>query len=449
MRTLVISGSIRSIEKNAEYVLHSAQKLKTISEYISDIEAYQKRFCPIANSEILAGAVLLGMKSIGAQVDYFPLKRLFPRMDMPANNPDDELGVDTLSLDSKQLERLKARIASADGIVLVSPTYFGDRSSVANKLFQIIKRYDLIKNKVFGAVSVGAKRNGGQETTIIYSLFEALNQYALVVGNSPPTAQYGGTAVGGKKGSVIRDDNVGLETSFGTGARVAHVSNILNNKFNNGIDEKIRVSVLVTIDNKKQFLYLFLKDYLKRLEKAVPNVEFRLENVLKLTIYRCLACDTCPQKYSASGEHLSRPRCVIKNSDDGMESLRKVFSDSDGIVIAGLNISEELVYRYQVLMERTRYIRRNNFELTNKLITAFCFNQVGSENSLHSLKTITSYIRHNSIIHKPIEVFMHKDKIISDGVEDFKHFVRCAEKIAAGVKKVSPLGVEYVPKGYC
>ena len=136
----------------------------------------------------------------------------------------DELAyVDTLSIVEEKLEELYTKIAEADGVILSTPVYFGDRSSVANKFLQVTARKNLLQNKIFGVASVGAKRNGGQETCNIYSMIETLNQGALVVGNGPPTSQYGGTAVGGDQGHVLEDES-GIDTAFGVGMKVAHVS---------------------------------------------------------------------------------------------------------------------------------------------------------------------------------------------------------------------------------
>jgi multimeric flavodoxin WrbA len=402
---------------------------------------------------------MIGAREIHAEIDYFPLVNLFPRSDKnyisgsESFNGDSLTTTDTLSLDEKQFETLKRKIFKAHGIILASPVYFGDRSSVANKLLQLSGIHNLIENKIFGAASVGAKRNGGQETAIVYGLFEAINQNALVVGNGPPTSQYGGTAVGGKKGDVIRD-LWGLETSYGTGRRVAHVSKLLIEGSKGRLERPVRVLVLITMDDKKQVLFSFFKDYLKRAKSQFPNVQFILENVLDSNIYRCLGCDTCPAGDRLPvGQTPTKERhahCVIANPDDSMNRIHELLIDSDGIVIAGLNVKQhdQLVYRYQALTERTRYIRRGNFELTNKVVIAFSMNQIEARiNPLHSLKTVTSYIRHNTIIHKPIEAYMSEENILYEGMKDLIHFLQYTEKIAKGKNEVEPLSNEYVTKG--
>jgi multimeric flavodoxin WrbA len=459
MKNLVISGSIRSRKANSKYIFDCAHKSDNLEEYISRIKSYQKSNTCISNSDILAGAILIAMKKCGTHIDYFPLIKLFPKREQEVaftgdKRIDSEIALtDTLALSRQQFKNFQDRVLTSDGIVLVSPVYFGDRSSVANKLLQLSGIHNFMKDKVFGSVSVGAKRNGGQETTIIYNLIEALNQNALVVGNGPPTSQYGGTAVGGKKGSVV-DDNWGLETSFGTGTRVAYTSKLLAKGKQKRLNRAVRILIIITMDDTKQTLHSFLKEYISQAAKNFNNVEIIIENILSATIYRCLGCDACPSNGKQPVGQLptkkEHGRCIIKNSEDAMAKIHDKLLDADGIIIAGLNVKNhnELVYRYQVLIERTRYIRRNNFELTDKLLTAFSLNQVGEKiNSLHSLKTITSYLRHNTIIHKPIEAFIYDDNVLDDGMDDFSNFVKYARIIASGKNNLKPLLTEYKEEG--
>lgn len=459
MKTLVITGSIRSRKKFSEHIQDCIVKFNDSESYKTHLKEYITEHGEMSNCDILAGFSAISMKSYGSDVEFFPLIKIFPTLERRVTVTDGEeidhdLAVmDTLSLNSQEVDNLKNKIAEADGIILVTPVYFGDRSSVANKLLQITGINSLLHDKVFACVAVGAKRNGGQETTIIYSLYEALNQNALVVGNGPPTSQYGGTAVGGNKGTVL-DDDWGIITTEGTGTRVAHTADLLNAGRKNKLDRPLEVSVFVTMDDTKGIMKNYLEDFLKRASNEIEGVNFRLVDVLESTIYRCIACDSCPaDKPLPLGQRPTkenRPRCIIKNEEDGMEMVRDHMLESDAIIIAGLNVQshESLLYRYQALTERTRYIRRDNFELTNKLMTAFSLNQVGARiNSLHSLKTLTSYIRHNAVMHKPIEAFMYNEKIICDAMDDMKHFVRSAKTLASGRQVIEELPTEYTTKG--
>jgi multimeric flavodoxin WrbA len=458
MKTLIVSGSIRSREDHSQRIVECALRSESLEKYISDIRLYQESGNAISNSDILAGAVLLAMKLEGAETEFFSLMKLFPKREQEISYDNNEQRgeiefKDTLALNEQHFLELKNKINNASGIVMVTPVYFGDRSSVANKLLQLSGIHNLIENKIFGAVAVGAKRNGGQETTIIYSLFEALNQNAMIVGNGPPTSQYGGTGVGGRKGTVI-DDLWGLETAYGTGARVAQVSKLLEfgKKINH--QDSVKILVLVTMDDTRHSLYRYMEQFLSRAEKHLSNTEFKLVNVLDKTIHRCIGCEKCPAKgLLEPGETPcveKHAHCIISDTDDAMESIHEQLLQADGIIIAGLNVKhhDQLVYRYQALMERTRYIRRNHFELTNKLMTSFSLTQVGAKiNSLHAMKTVTSYIRHNSIMHKPIESYIVDDTVVEEGMEDLIHFVKYAEIFSAGIDVADLKAPQYTTKG--
>lgn len=341
-----------------------------------------------------------------------------------------------------------------DGLVLVTPVYFGDRSSVANKFLQISGMHDLIKDKVFGAVAVGAKRNGGQETTVIYCLLEALSQGCLAVGNGPPTSQYGGTAIGGHKGTVIEDD-WGLQTACGTGKRVAWISQLVSEGRKHKDDLPVRILILVTMENDKSLLFNFIKKTLNNIQSQLSSlVNFRLVNVLDSTIYRCFGCDSCPAEGKREpGQTANDPqhsKCIIQNPEDGMHELRMEMLNSDGIIIAGLNVKahKRLIYRYQVLIERTRFIRRNHFELSDKLLTAFSLNDVGARiNNLHDIKTITSYIRHNVVISHPIEAFLVKGQTLEDGTQDFLNFIRWTAILKKGREVIPARATVYSTQG--
>jgi hypothetical protein len=282
---------------------------------------------------------------------------------------------------------------------------------------------------------------------------EALSQQALIVGNGPPTAQYGGTAVGGHRGTVI-DDSWGLETAFGVGREVAIVGNIVRHGKSSNNPHPVRILLLLAMDDNQGILHSFLKEYLERAEKIHGKVRFTLINLLDLTIYRCLGCKICPAENKLPvGQRADinhHAHCIIQSTEDDLETVHKEMLASDGIIIAGLNVKEhqKLVYRYQVLVERTRYIRRDNFELNRKPMTAFCMNQVGARiNALHAVKTTTSYIGHNTIFHRPIEVFVYEDKVLDDGMPDLQSFINWTQIIARGKNLISSPPAEYTTNG--
>ena len=85
----------------------------------------------------------------------------------------------------KKLNDLK-KILNSDALLLSGPVYFGDRGSLMHELIEFIRSDDngKHKSKAYAGITVGAKRNGGQETTLIYQIVDMSNLNMLVVGNS-------------------------------------------------------------------------------------------------------------------------------------------------------------------------------------------------------------------------------------------------------------------------
>ncbi len=125
---------------------------------------------------------------------------------------------------------ITSKLQEAQGLIIGSPVYFGNVSSQM-KIFMDRSRplrIDFkLKDKVAGAISVGASRNGGQETTISAIHEFLLIHDAIVVGDGAPLAHYGGTGVGGVAGDA-QQDQIGMETSAHLGKRVAELAMRLN-----------------------------------------------------------------------------------------------------------------------------------------------------------------------------------------------------------------------------
>ena len=123
----------------------------------------------------------------------------------------DELAyVDTLSIvEEKTGRKLYTKIAEADGGDIINSCLFRDRSSVANKFLQVTARKkSTSKQDIWSGLQLGPNRNGGQETCNIYSMIEALNQGALVVGNGPSDfSVWAAPAVGGDQGDILEDES--------------------------------------------------------------------------------------------------------------------------------------------------------------------------------------------------------------------------------------------------
>ena len=128
------------------------------------------------------------------------------------------------------MREITRKLEDAHGIIIGSPVYFGNVSSQVKMFMDRSRplRADFkLKDKVAGAIAVGASRNGGQETTITAIHQFLLIQDAIIVGDGAPMAHYGGAGVSGAAG-VAAEDDMGLETSANLGKRVAELALKLN-----------------------------------------------------------------------------------------------------------------------------------------------------------------------------------------------------------------------------
>lgn len=122
-------------------------------------------------------------------------------------------------------QKAEESLASADGVIFGSPVYFGGVSAQMKAFMdrtRTLRRKNILKDTVGGAIAVGASRNGGQETTIqqVHNFFFIQE---MVVVSDASTAHYGGTGVAGA-GQDVADDEFGMETARNLGTHVASVA---------------------------------------------------------------------------------------------------------------------------------------------------------------------------------------------------------------------------------
>lgn len=419
----IVGGSVRN-RANEEQIVDKVKGIRNepfLYEYIEHMGREKK----VSNSEGSAIAAAFGAFQQGVDVRYLRLNDYFTRTGKRRN-----------------INQLFEILEQADGMIFTLPVYFGDRSSLFHEFIEQwqAKKIDF-KGKVFGFISVGAKRNGGQETTNVYGMQSVTELGGLVVGNGPPTSQFGGTVVGGNIGTM-ENDYFGIMTSYGTGSKVAESIKLLNigrtkSKKN---DKKIKITFFILQDSKSK-----LESHIKSVinQANIKNVDFKLLNLTDYTFHRCYACNVCPCR-DVRGEY----RCI--NPKDDMKKLHNKIIKNDGIILAALCKKDLAKVKsvYQIFIERTRYIRRDDFKLTNILTTAFSLNELGTH-CLFNLRVLTSFLRHNTIIHKGMSNYQHKGEIIDCGsVPILKSFVDYARYISIGREKIDIRPTHYDPIGY-
>jgi multimeric flavodoxin WrbA len=437
-RVLALGGSIRSRPQNASLLEQLVREARTQQDILEALRRQKNKF---TNTEICQAVALWGAKAEGAEVAYFNLKRLFPQADGPRGlaAENDPVLRDYLSVDPESEAALINELSRAQGLILGSPVYFGDRSSVANKFLQLLGGSAHLEGKVVGAVSAGAKRNGGQETTNVFLLDEARQAGAIVVGNGPSTSQYGGTVVAGDIGSALSDE-WGLATCVGTGRRVAIAGGLAARE--SKLKKPLQVLALITMDDSHRSL----SKRLRALLTSQSRVSVEVVELVDRRIERCIGCRICP--VSNTLEQPENYGCIIEDSEDAMDVLHSKMKAADAILLAGMKSREKLTYRYQAFTERTRFIRRNNFELTNMPFASFTVEDAlaTADNRFH-LRAMVSYLRHNALILPPIREIHAQGKTLVEGAVALSDFLDTAERIAANRSLATPHRVQYQAGG--
>lgn len=412
-----ISGSIRSISDQKE-IVDNVKKIENetfLYEYIESIARAKK----ISNSEGGIIAAVFGAAKWSNNLKYARLNEYFLKNGKISSEAD------------KFLEEIQ----KADGFIFSTPVYFGDRSSLMHDFIRLCeeKKVDF-SGKVCGFISVGAKRNGGQETTNIYAIHNFTELGALVVGNGPPTSQFGGTCVGGEMGTMD-NDYFGIITSVGVGTKVAQVAKMIAAGREAKKHKKAVIDIWILEDENSR-IKNYAQEFAKKMAESDKDCEFKILDLTKHNFSRCFGCSICPFEKDDSVAY----KCV--NKSDDMKELHRRLVSSDGIIVAGLSL-EDVSKKdtvYQRFIERTRYIRRDNFLLTNKLVMALSLNDL-SANSLFNVRVLSSFIRHNTVFHKGFEEYIFGGKVVADRSEEFygilKSFVYYSKVLKHGRENVN------------
>lgn len=381
----------------------------------------------LSNSEVALAAALWAAAQKGAEIDHLSLSEYF-----------------LASGQMRNLDQLKEKLIAADGILIAGPVYFGDRGSLTHTLIDLI-RHDIelhsqLQGKLYAGIAVGAKRNGGQETTLVYQMWDLINLGLLAVGNdSDTTSQYGGTGHGGDIGTMHKD-SYGLETAIGTGRRIGDLARRLSH------DREILDPVNV--------LFLILQDRHHEAQRRVQNllttgklpVNATIIDITEKQIRRCLACDFCPTHIDIDEVY----RCVIKSSQDDMQGLHQALLHHDAIVpvVLSTNDTTQIINNYQTFIERTRYLRRGDYVFSNQLVAPLVFEEIGVREN-YAMRIMTSMLRHHTVMSRPLIGHLYNGELLNQEQmsQEFQSMITCAQRTtaarlaeAAEVSKYNPVG---------
>ncbi len=387
----------------------------------------------LSNSEVMLAAALWSSLQIGGDIDHISLAEYF-----------------TESKERKNIDELKQKIKEADGILLSTPVYFGDRGSLSQSFINFLRNEKELaqdfSKKVYAGLAVGAKRNGGQETALIYQLLDMINIGFKGVGNdSETTSQYGGTGLAGDIGTMAKDA-YGLETAMGTGRRISRVSRTLKESLGSKLKGKHKVAFWLLQDKDEVALNTIKQlvgDYNGQLEAKI--IDFSSQNVI-----RCIACDICPTHIDVDQEY----RCIIKSKNDDLMKIHEELLTADAIVPVAYSATdrERLQSNYQRLMERTRYFRRGDYVFSDLLTAPLVIDDIGSNENL-SIRMMTSMIRHHTVMMKPMILYRYQGKVVNyDDVQlEFAEFNTQVRRLIVSKLLAYSSGVNhlrYNPVGY-
>jgi multimeric flavodoxin WrbA len=391
----------------------------------------------LSNSEAALVAGLWGAKEQGADIAHCGLASYFP-----------------MRGDGENLDELRAIVFSADALLVSGPVYFGDRGSVAQDFFDFLREdkqcAEHIKDMPYSGIAVGAKRNGGQETTLIYQIVDATNLNMLAVGNdSETTSQYGGTAHAGDIGTLA-DDEYGINTSIGAGRRIASVSKLMADSGNMETKDGTNIAIWLVQDTNDHHGYQLIEKFRNQILETSENVNIEILDLTKDSISRCIACDICPIDKGLPEDY----RCIIKSKDDLLFLRHKNLISVDAILLAAYSPTDrsQISSVYQKFIERTRYLRRDDYVMGDVLFAPMVISEIGSNQNLH-IRMLTSFIRHHTVLHHPIIGMEHQNKFLNweSMIEQGKSFVRNATSLTVGRLKGDLNGAasrRYNPVGY-
>ncbi len=384
----------------------------------------------LSNSEsALVYALWNSLQQKNIKIDYLSLANIFENEN------------------KQKLDHFKKKFLSCKALLLSGPVYFGDRGSLTQRMIEFLNSDEECmrhaKKVLYAGLAVGAKRNGGQETTLIFQALDFLNMGCKVIGNGhDTTAQYGGTLVAGDIGKVIGDD-YGVKTALSTGKNIGEVLNNINLQDKNqklNSKKPHKCSIFILQDNKDEECTRIIESLVKNYKDK--NIKFSVFKVFKEEVHKCIACDVCPISYDDSDKY----RCIINNKEDFFKKNHNQIIDCDSFIFAAYSGTNfiNIKTNYQQFIERTRYLRRDNYLFGRKLVSSFILSEVNSNRNLH-IRILTSLMRHHNILFKPILVFKNANAYINfENIKrQFIEFCNTAKKVKNDNSKV-----EYKPVGY-
>lgn len=127
-------------------------------------------------------------------------------------------------------QEIAEKMKEATFIVIGSPVYFGSVSGKLKSLFDRSRALRVnweLKNKFCAGIAVGATIHGGQEHTLQAIHSWALIHGMIVIGDTSPTAHFGGAAVAKQKSGEFEFNPEGIETVKSVGKHINEIAEMI------------------------------------------------------------------------------------------------------------------------------------------------------------------------------------------------------------------------------
>jgi multimeric flavodoxin WrbA len=124
---------------------------------------------------------------------------------------------------------IRRLMESADAIIIASPSYYACVSGKTKNMFDrslpLRRNGYKLSNKIGGAISVGASRNGGQEI-VCKQILTWFGLQEMIAVTDKKTAHFGGIGWV-PRGKAPEDDGIGIETCENLGTKVVEVLSLV------------------------------------------------------------------------------------------------------------------------------------------------------------------------------------------------------------------------------
>jgi hypothetical protein len=141
----------------------------------------------------------------------------------------------------------------------------------------------------------------------------------------------------------------------------------------------------------------------------------------------------------------------VTSADDFFVKHHGELLDADAILVGAYCPENRSTIKsvYQQFIERTRYLRRDNYVFEDLLVAPFVVSHIEARQSLH-IRMAGSMIRHHTVMHRPIIAFESEGQLLNTAAvaRDSDLFLARSRELLVGRYLQGREETEYRPVGY-